>query len=377
MLELMALGGKKVIPPGKIKKMGAGSAAILVLADSGNVWVIGDQYFSGTGAAVTVWTKLLSGVQDMWIGYRQALFLMQDGRYMFLGQNNIFPGASSFTEPTDVSQYLTYPEGLTVTHVSLSQQQLSFVFHTGQFANMGQNGVGGLGQGNTTPVRQLTMRTIFTDVVKVLGDKGTSDTSWLLRRDGTIWGSGNNSNGQLLGTGNPSTWKQIWFANNAIDLHVGTQCWVGAIELATKYSLYGSGYNFDGQFGAGTVQNITAATALIDIPLEQGKPELYFGLYSSRFKPENNPTIRYTGTSSGSLIGGGINFVSRQTTYTNMPASTLWGEYSCTTGAYTAAYLLINGQLYGVGTNTSAGLLPGLSGANKLVFSPLDTDLVN
>lgn len=376
MLEMMLLGGKKIIPQGSIKKFLSTNKAILALSESGDVWVIGDGYLSGTGSAVASWTKLATNVEDMWAGGAQALFRTVDGKYMFVGQNLIFPGATQYVSPTDVSSYLAYPEGLEIRDVSFSPRQVSFIFTTGQYANMGTNNAGGLGIGSTVAVRKLTMRTNFTNVVKIVGERGAFDTTLVLLSNGEIWGVGKSSHGQLLETKDTyiTSWKKLSPTGVVfVDLVMGTRGWIGVSEDDNNYTLYCAGDNTGGQLGAGSTISINKLTIVQVIPKEQGFPTIYFGLLSSRYKTDNSSTIRYTGTGSGQIQGGGPTFTAARTEFTDMPSLTLWGEFNTLWSQWTAAYILINGQLYGVGSNDSNNLLPGLSEENKYVFMPLDT----
>lgn len=376
MLEIMLLGGKKIIPQGSIKKALGAYDSILALTESGDVWVIGSAYLSGTGSAVTSWTKLATNVEDMWAGSKQALFRMGDGKYMFVGENLIFPGAAQYVSPTDVSSYLTYPAGLEIRDVSFSPRQVSFIFTTGQYANMGANNAGGLGIGSTVAVRKLTMRTNFTNVVKIVGETGGYDTTLVLLDNGEIWGVGKSSHGQLLETNNTNltSWKKLSPTGVVfVDLVMGARGWIGVSEDDDNYTLYCAGDNSSGQLGAGSTIAINKLTSVQVIPKEQGFPTLYFGNMSSRYKTDNSSTIRYTGTGSGKIQGGGPTFTAARTEFTDMPSLTLWGEFSANSGNVWAAYILINGQLYGVGANESKNLLPGLPEENKYVFMPLDT----
>lgn len=383
MFELMTAAGKPPLPQGNIKKFDAGAAGIVALASSGNLYSIGDQFVSGQpGVTVTKWTLLTGGVENFWMSYRSMIIKMKDGRWLFLGSNNMFPTSlgSSLLTLTDVSEYMQYPDGLTIASVSIGMRSIAVVFTDGQYAMCGSNNSGGLGQGNTTGVRTLTMRTDFTNVKKIDFDPGSQDTSYLLGKDGKLYVAGNSDYGQA-GTinGSVTTWRlQSVFM---VDFFPTTSGVFFIVETANAFSVYVQGRQFDGSLGTGSVaaapyQNPTAVWQNIT-DKTKGYPVIYPGLYSARVTHPVTGALYYTGTASGSLQGTGDSTQPIRYSFTTLPAATLQGEYHYLRASYNGAYLLINGVLYGTGMDSGgangSGLLPGLGGSRAYAFVELDT----
>lgn len=380
MLEFMTAVGKAPAPAGNIKKFGAGANGIVALSKTGKLYSIGDQYFSGTGATTTTWGQLGTGVEDFWISYRSLLVKMLDGRWMFMGANNMFPTAlgSTLTVLTDVSAYMQYTAGLTIKEVSIGMRSIAVVFTNGQYAMCGQNNSGGLGVGNATAVRTLTMRTDFTNVKKITFDWGSTDTSYMLLNTNAIYVAGNSDFGQG-GTTSAAilTWSLQAAVTGVLDILAIGSGWYRIVESATKYSLYSQGRQFDGSLGTGATGGVNYSTpqAVQDVnDKTKGPPILYAGNFSARFSHPDG-SVRYTGTNSGALQGGGELAPTIKYSFTALPSVTLQGEYHAVRAAYVSAYLLINGTLYGVGQDASTGLLPGFT-TRLYVFTPLNTTAV-
>lgn len=382
MFEMMLAGGKPPVPTGNIKKFDAGDAGIVALSNSGNLYTIGDQYFSGTGATTTAWRLLSAGVEDFWVGFRAVLFKMVDGRWMFMGQNFMFPTAlgAILTTPTDVSAYMTYTAGLTIKEVSIGFASIAVVFTNGQYAMCGRNGSGGLGQGNSTTVRQLTMRTDFTNVKKITFDWNAIDTSYMLLNTGAVYVAGNSDFGQAGVTSSAVlTWTLQAAVNTVIDIVAGSNGWFRVVETASVYALYIQGRQFDGSLGTGATGGVNYSNPTAVSPnitdKSKGPPNLQIGLYSARYL---HPTGRvyYTGTNSGQLQGDGVISQAIKYSFAALGTQVLDGQYHAVRGSYKAAYLLINGTLYGTGQDTSTGLLPGLGTTRVYTFVPLDTTAV-
>lgn len=381
MLELMLAGGKVPVPKGNIRKFEAGALGIVALSDTGRLYSIGDQYTSGTGATVTDWTLLTGGVDNFWLSYRSLLVKMLDGRWLFLGANQMFPTTlgSTILTLTDVSAYMQYPEGLLIKEVSIGNRSIAVVFTNGQYAMCGQNASGGLGQGNTTAVRTLTMRTDFTTVDKIKFDGGAGDTSYLLLSNGRLYVAGISDYGQA-GTINStvSTWTlQSLIVKDFFPSHSGNFM---VVDTGSVYATYVQGRHFDGSLGTGSTgaasyQNPTAVWQNIT-DRSKGLPVIYTGIYSARVTHPVTGVLYYTGTNSNQSQGTGPTQVIRYA-FTAMPASVLQGKYCSLKANYSVSYLLIDGNLYGTGQAAGGtGLLPGLGTTRADVYVALDTSLV-
>ena len=127
MLEMMTASPKKVAAKGNIKKFGTGANGIVALADSGNLYSIGNTTFNEGAEGNTTWNQIASGVANVWVAYRAILALTTDGRWLFRGTNNFFPTTigGNVATMTDVSAYMTYTAGLTIKEISISTRNYS------------------------------------------------------------------------------------------------------------------------------------------------------------------------------------------------------------------------------------------------------------
>lgn len=381
MIELMLAGGKTPVPGGNILKIGTSSTGIGALANSGNLYIIGDLYVSGTGGSVNTWTLLAEGVEDFWMAHRQVLVKMKDGRWMFVGSNEMFPTTlgSVVQRLTDVSEYMTYPEGLSIQEVSLGFRSIAVVFTNGQYAMCGRNASGGLGQGNTDQIRTLTMREDFTDVKKIAFDQGSVDTSYLLRNNGYFYVAGMSDYGQAGTISNAVT---TWALQNpaTVDFFPGFSGVFRIVSTSSGYAIYVQGRHFGGSLGTGSTGDASYSNPVSVFNTgdkTKGYPTVYTGLYSARFTHPVNGSLYYTGTNSGQSQGTGPSQVQRYA-FTAMPSSVLQGDYHSMRSNYSVSYLLIDGNLYGTGQDSggTAGTLPGLGGTRVNTYVPLDTSLV-
>ena len=381
MQEMLLCSGKVPLPEGNIKRFDTTSRGIVALSDSGRLYSIGDQMVSGTGGTVTTWTLVITDVEDFSAGYNSLLIRMLDGRWMFMGLNYMFPTSigSTVTTPTDVSEFMQYPEGLTVRSFSISGRSVGVVFTDGQYAMCGLNGSGGLGQGNTTAVRGLAMRSDFTTVKKLVFDP-VVDTSYLLLENGRAYVAGDSSYGQA---GSISASIPTWTLQQlvCVDIFVGFSGWFMVTQPGgTRYAVYVQGRQFDGSLGTGNSSNsnVTNPTAVWQNinDITKGSPVIYTGLYSARVTHPVTGVLYFTGTNSGNSQGTGPNQQPRYS-FTAMSGDVLQGEYHGLKNMYQATYLLIDGNLYGTGKDTTvAGILPGVPTTGSDVYVPLDTSLI-
>lgn len=374
MIEML-LGGSLPPPPGgSIKKFQVGAVAIGALTPGGNLYTIGDMYSSGSGVATTTWGLVATGIEDFWMGYRTNLLKTKDGRWLFMGSNQYLPTSlpETINTPTDISSSFVIPDGYVVKSIVVSFRSLCVVFTNGRYAMMG------VAPATVGDVRTLTVFDDFTDVVKAEVDQTSGDTVYLMRSDGSVYGRGSSSYGQLGQTTGVTTWKSLTTqaqASQVRDIVAGIQGVFFIRETDTGYGIYSQGRQFDGSIGTGQTSDasITTMTLVATVPSKAGgPPTLYVGRYSARYQDPNTKAIYYTGTGNGNMSGGGASFSGAKYAFTQMPVGTLWGEYKATTQSYTAAYIFKDGVVYGSGVASALGLLPGLTGT-VLTFTPIDT----
>lgn len=379
MLEMMNLSGASASPSeeGNIKKFGAGGTGIAVLTKSGNLYTIGDSYFSGTGGKTTTWRRLSANVEDFWISYRSLLIRTLDNRWLFIGQNRYFDQGfnTSITSLTDVTAYMQLPGGTTIKSLCLSAYAVSVVLNDGRYAMCGSNLSGGLGTGNTTSsTGGLAFRSDFTNVKKIDLDWFNADTSYMLLENGDVYVAGTSGYGQGgVTSGNLTSWTlQTRFSGPVADIVAGTRGFFRFVDQTNgKYTIYAQGQQSTGNLGAGnSTSGNLPVSVFTDLSLVGDQlPTLNVGYFSARLQHPDGK-LYYTGTGTGNLQGTGVGFQTTYLSFTEIPNVPYGGEYYATRGNYNNAYFLKSGLLYGVGSATDS-LLPGYT-STLLSFMPLD-----
>ncbi|OJU46117.1 MAG: hypothetical protein BGN96_06695 [Bacteroidales bacterium 45-6] len=119
----------------------------------------------------------------------------------------------------------------------------------GSLWSCGNNGYGQLGDGTTVPKTQPVMIDANHTWSKIATMKGTFGLA--IRADGTLWGVGDNSDGEHAdgGTTKKTVFTQIGTDSNWMDVSAGQQQWIG---LKKNGTLWGCGVNTRGQLGDST-----------------------------------------------------------------------------------------------------------------------------
>ena len=126
----------------------------------------------------------------------------------------------------------------------------SFIIkNDGTLWGCGWNGSGTLGLGNTSSISQFTKITTNTDDIKSI--HGGYDYAIMLKNDGTLWGCGTNS-GQLGLGDNSNRYIFTQIINNVKSVYCG---YMHIIILKNDSTLWGCGNNTYGQLGLGDKSN--------------------------------------------------------------------------------------------------------------------------
>ena len=179
----------------------------------------------------------------------------------------------------------------------------------------GYNGCGQLGLGDTTDKTTFTQITTNTDNIKEIycGER----YNFILKNDGTLWGCGDNSCGQLgLGdTTNRTTFTQITININDIkEIYCGGY---HTFILKNDGTLWGCGDNSKGQLGLG---DITKKTTFTQITTNTDNiKEIYCGGYHT-FILENDGVLWGCGWNSYGQLGLGD--TNDRTTFTQVTTNT-------------------------------------------------------
>lgn len=380
MLEMMNLGsGRLPAGDGRVKKFAAGQVGIVALMESGNLYGRGSLYFSGTGATSNTWNLLATDITDVWTGPVSVLARTTDDRWLFMGLNQYFTTGfgTAFSTMTDITVDMPIPTGFVIKQVVLGYINVAVVFANGQYSMCGTNISGGLGIGNTSTVRTLTLRTDFTNVEKIDVDWGTYDTSYLLTKGGDVYVAGQSSYGQN-GTQTSSTnWtrQSSVSGGTVVDIIATTLGFFRIVLSSGSYRIYAQGRDISNSLGTNTTANtVRLAPVLVLSEIASAvRPRVYISHYAARVI-DSDGIVYYTGQGTGDLQGVNITPQPTYRVFSQLdPIVPSVGDYFATKSQYVTNYYLEDGVLYGVGQgDQTTQLLPGYGTAQVLTFSVLE-----
>jgi len=410
-----------------------GSHTIVLMTD-GSIYGCGGNNNGQLGDGTTVNKSTLTPMTNttgktpllVTCGAVHTIVLMTDGSVYGCGYNS----SGRLGDGTNVNKStltpMTIPTGKTPVLVSCGGSHTIVLITDGSIYGCGYNGEGQLGDGTTTDKSTLTPMTTLPQITKIPTGKtpllvscGGNNHTIVLMTDGSIYGCGYNSNGQL-GDGttvNKSTLTPM--TNNTGKTPASVSC--GAyhtIVLMTDGSIYGCGYNPSGQLGNGTT---TDKNTLTQITNNTGKTpksiscggyhtivlmtdgSIYvcgyngygqLGDNSNTNKSTLTPMTNTTGKTpllvscgynhtivlmtDGSIYGCGLNIngqlgngtTTDRSTLTPMTNNTGKTTKSVICGAYHTIVLMTDGSIYGCGNNGSGQLGDGTT-VNKSTLTPM------
>ncbi len=235
----------------------------------------------------------------------------------------------------------------------------------GQLYAWGNNATGNLGTGNQTNLNTPT--TISIIPIGWFKISNGDLYSMAIKSDGTLWGWGNNSKGQLgkgdtISVINP---VQIGTDNNWVSIAAGKNHTLG---LKSNGSVYAWGSNDFGQLGIGN--NLLSITNYSPVLVSTGpfvaisSGELFSGAIKA------NGTLWLWGNNSAGQLGIG-NILNLVTNYVPVPVvslDSLWVDIECGSGLSMA--IKSSGSLWSWGDNTLGQLGNGTNILSTLNLSP-------
>jgi len=238
-----------------IVKVAYGEKHLVMLKEDGTVWSVGENGYGQLGDG-TIVDKIIpvqvygmSDVVDISAGDSHTLMLKSDGTIWGVGLN----ASGQLGDGTTTNRYTPVKMYGIETAVSISAGG----FHTlvlkedGTAWSVGYGGNGQLGIGIITNK---------TAPVQMIGGSGVTDisadkyNSFMVKSDGTVWGVGSNTGAQL-GTGGISgtpvlTPVQMQGISDVVAISAGS---VHTTMLKSDGTVWGVGDNSQGQLGDGTV----------------------------------------------------------------------------------------------------------------------------
>ena len=241
----------------------------LILKNDGTLWGCGwngTQYALGLGDTshrdiFTQITTNTDNIKSVYCGYEYNLILKNDNTLWGCGYNNYGQlGLGNTTDIATFTQITTNTDN--IKSVYCGENHTIILKNDGTLWGCGLNTSGQLGLGDTNNRATFTQITTNTDNIKSVYC-GASHT-FILKNDGTLWGCGNNSYGRL-GTesvdnktaftiidSNPGNIKSICCGNDY------------TLILKNDGTLWGCGNNQYGQLGLGDTANKTIFTKITD-----------------------------------------------------------------------------------------------------------------
>ena len=252
-----------------VTKIAAGDMHSLFLRSDGSLWSMGsDQYGQlGDGNATTYKTNLpemivASGVTTIAVGGFQSLFIKGDGSLWAMGEGDTGQlGDGTFNNTNRPEQIVPGIPPL-VTAIAGAYDYSLFLKSDGSLWGMGDNAEGQLGGG---PLTKIPKEIVTNNVTTIVAGYSTYfEESLFLMNDGSLWAMGDNSQGEL-GNG---TYTTIYTANlpqKIVPANVTAIAGGGeySLFLMGDGSLWGMGRNDYGQLGDGTSNSSTNLPEMI------------------------------------------------------------------------------------------------------------------
>jgi alpha-tubulin suppressor-like RCC1 family protein len=224
------------------------------------------------------------------------------------------------------------------------------ISYDGNLYGCGYNGNGQLGLGNNNTITLSMLASIGKTPVSI--SCGTQHTI-ILMSDGTIYGTGNNKYGQLgiSNTTNQSSLIQISVPSGKTPSAIACG-YFHTVVLMTDYTIYATGYNYDGELGDNTTIDKTTLT-LMPNTTQQSPVAIACGAYYTMIL-----------MSSGNIYGTGYNVYGQlgddttvnKYSMTIMPNTTGQIPSSISCGSNHTVVLMANGSIYGTGVNGAGQL---------------------
>ena len=246
-----------------IKSVYCGYNNTFILEHDGTLWTCGQNDWGelglGNNTGRTIFTQITTNTNDVksvCCGGNHTFILKNDGTLWGSGANNYGQlGLGDATSRTTFTQVTTNTDDIKSVYCGADH---SFILkNDGTLWGSGYNGYGNLGLGDNT--HRYTFTQITTNVKSVYC--GAYHTL-ILKNDGTLWSTGCNGNGQL-GLGDSShryTFTEITTnVNNIKSVYCGRY---HTFILKNDGTLWGCGYNAYGQLGLGNTTDRTTFTQI-------------------------------------------------------------------------------------------------------------------
>jgi alpha-tubulin suppressor-like RCC1 family protein len=226
----------------------AGIDYTLFVTADGTLWAMGwngyGQFGTGTTASTTLPVSVTSNVVAVAAGFAHSLFIKTDGTLWAMGDNG-FGELGNGTTDGETPNPTPINVASNVVAVAAGYYHSLFVKTDGTLWGMGLNSDGELGNGTTTEAITTPIN-VASNVVAIAAG---CYNSLFVKTDGTLWAMGDNAFGQL---GNGTTFNTNWPVNVASNVAAVAAGYQHSLFMTTDGTLWAMGYNGYGELGNGT-----------------------------------------------------------------------------------------------------------------------------
>ena len=308
-----------------VKQVACGDYCTVILKNDGSVWTCGqnDKGQLGLGTSDTnahAFTQVATNVEQIACGRAHVFIIKTDGSAWACGDNSDGQlGLGDKANRTTFTQVITS----SVKQIICGGSYTFILKNDSTVWSTGYNYYGELGLGNTTT--KTTFTQVIIDNVKQIscGDAYT----FILKNDGSVWACGQNGSGQLgLGdTTKRSTFTQVT-ENISNDVKQVICGYYHTFILKNDGSLWGTGANTYGQLGLNTNGSYASRTtfAQVTININNDVKQVACGNNFS-YIIKNDGGVFSCGSNAYGQLGTGGN--SNRKTFDDIDSSTLLTEH--------------------------------------------------
>ena len=340
----------------------------LILKNDGTLCGCGHNYYYqlglGDNTYRTMFTQITSDVKSVYCGFHYTLILKNNDTLCGCGYNNYGQfGLGDTTDRKTFTQITTNTDN--IKSVYCGYDYTIILKNDGTLWGCGNNNYSKLGLGDTNNRTTFTKITTNTDDIKSVYC-GNSHTI-ILKNDGTLWGCGQNSSGQLgLEDTNVKTVFTIIDSNPG---NIKSICCGDAhtLILQNDGTLWGCGRNAEGQLGLGDKTGRTTFTKIAN-----DVKSVYCGQYYTLIL-KNDGTLWSCGQNTNGQLG--LDDKNDRTIFTKITtnADNIKSVYC---GSLYTLILKNDGTLWGCGAN-DWGQLGLTAGTDRTTFTQITTNADN
>ena len=239
-----------------IKSIYCGRGYTFIIKNNGTLWGCGANGNGQLGLGDTnnrnIFTIIginTNDIKSVYGGYYHTFILKNDGTLWGCEKNDYGQlGLGDYTNRKTFTQITTNADDIKSVHCG--NEYTVILKNDGTFWGCGRNYYSELGLGNVSNVTTFTQITVNSENIKEICSGGAHIT--ILKNDNTLWGCGNNGDGEL-GLGDSSNRNQFTkITDNVKSVYGGYN---HTLILKNDNTLWGSGHNSYGQLGLGDTSN--------------------------------------------------------------------------------------------------------------------------